>query len=118
MIIEPGPPEGVALAMSWSLWPWVPYCPGSRRFRVGFTAAVGDDGAAATQRRTRSAHGALAETGAKGGGGASLCAVASTCLASASSIQRNGIGFRIGLLPGAVVDPHGDIVATRCYGRL
>jgi len=76
------------------------------------------DGGAATQRRTRSAHGALVATGAKGGGGASLCAVARTCLASASSIHRNGIGFRIGLLPGAVVDPHADIVAKPSDGRL
>jgi len=72
---------------------------------------------AAIQRRTRLAHGALLATGAKGGG-ASLCAVASTCLASASSIHRNGIGCRIGLLPGAVVDPHADIVAKPSDGRL
>jgi hypothetical protein len=57
-------------------------------------------------------------TGANGGGGASLSAITSTCLASASSIHRNGIDFRIGLLPGAVVDPHAEIVANRSDGSL
>ena len=40
--------------------------------------------------------------GANGGAGASERAIASTSLASASSIHRNGIGFRIGLLPATV----------------
>jgi len=37
--------------------------------------------------------------------------MASTCLASASSIHRIDLGFRMGLLPGAVFDPHADIMA-------
>jgi hypothetical protein len=54
----------------------------------------------------------LTEPGATGAAGASLCAAVSTSLASASSIHRNGIGFRIGLLPRAVFDPHAGIVAN------
>ena len=63
----------------------------------GFDSGLGDTGPAATQRRTRSAHGALAVAGAKGGAEASHRAAVSTRRASASSIHRNGIGFRIGL---------------------
>jgi hypothetical protein len=36
--------------------------------------------------------------------------MASTCLASFSSIHRNGIGFRIGLLPGAVFGTRNNMV--------
>jgi hypothetical protein len=83
-------------------------------FSSGFSSGRGEAGPAATQRRTRSAHGARGATGAKGGGGASCRANASTCRASASSIHRNGIDFRIGILPGAIFDSRADIAAHPC----
>jgi hypothetical protein len=55
----------------------------------------------------------LVAAGAKGGAGASHRAMANTRLASASSIHRNGIDFRIGLLPGAIFASRADIVAIR-----
>jgi hypothetical protein len=87
-------------------------------FAAASGLGFGDAGLAATQRRTRLAHGAGSATGASGGSGASHCAVVSTCLASASSIHRNGIGFRIGFLPGAVFDPRAGMVAKPPDGCL
>ena len=77
------------------------------------SAGLGDARSAANLRRTRVAQGALVAAGVNGGAGVCDRAILSTSLASASSIHRNGIVLRIGLLPSAVFGTGSNIVARR-----